>query len=117
MLIEGHASSIGELVEEVRRVTREPVQPDPKAREEIWFRGQSSCEWTLTPNLYRVDIQRFNYVETTLIDRFVSLATPFAPRWPLSDWEWYFLNPFPGLRWKVPPAAALPSYTAEVKAY
>ena len=90
MLIEGHASSIGELVEEVRRITRE-LQPDSKAREEIWFRGQSSCEWALTPNLYRAEIQRFHYVETTLIDRFVSLATPFVGRLPLSDWEWYFL--------------------------
>jgi hypothetical protein len=96
MIIETQASSIGELIERVRETTKQ-FKKDPEAREEIWFRGQSSCDWTLIPNLYRPDTQRFNYHEPTLHDRFAALATSALNRAPSSDWEWYYLARHHGL--------------------
>lgn len=96
MLIEGRANSLGTLLDEVRRICK-AFKTSPDAREEIWFRGQSSCDWGLVPNLYRPDICRFNYDEVTLTDRFSSLAMPAVSRVPASDWEWYFLARHHGL--------------------
>lgn len=96
VLIEGQAGSLGELVDEVRRI-KKVFKPDADSREEIWFRGQSSCDWTLTPNLYRSDLQQFHYVEAALVDRFSSLATPMVSPAPASEWEWYYLARHHGL--------------------
>lgn len=96
MLVTGRAGSLGELVEEVRRI-KKTFKPDADAREEIWFRGQSSCDWNLAPHLYRPDIQRFHYNESALVDRFRSLAAPMVTRSPESDWEWYYLARHHGL--------------------
>lgn len=96
VLIEGQAGSLGELVDEVRRI-KKAFKPDADSREEIWFRGQSSCDWTLTPNLYRDDLQKFHYVEAALVDRFSSLATPMVSPASASEWEWYYLARHHGL--------------------
>ncbi len=90
MIVDGKARSIGELVREVDRITR-AFKARFELPEDIWFRGQSSAKWELLPQLYRSSLARFHYSETTLMDRFVSLATPLIARPPSSDWEWYFL--------------------------
>jgi len=96
VLVEGRAGSLGELIEEVRRI-KTTFKPDAESPEEIWFRGQSSCDWALTPDLYRPEQAKFNYAEPTLFDRFVQLATPIVLRVPASEWEWYFLARHHGL--------------------
>ena len=96
VLIEGQAGSVGELISEVDRITRR-FKKRSESREEIWFRGQHSCDWSLTPPLYRKDLSRFNYIESAMVDRFISLASPLVTRMPTSDWEWYFLARHHGL--------------------
>ena len=96
MIIEGQASSIGELLQETDRICR-AFKTDFNAREEIWFRGQSERQWPLQPLLYRSAVVRYHYNEVALIDRFVALATPLCSTRPSSEWEWYFLARHHGL--------------------
>ena len=96
MIVEGKASSLGELVAEVRRVA-DAFKRNPEDPEELWFRGHRSCDWSLNPHLYRPDVQRYHYVESALVDRFQALATPIVNPLPASSWEWYFLARHHGL--------------------
>lgn len=96
MLIEGQAGSIGELLAEVERICG-GFKADFNAREEIWFRGQSKRQWSLQPQLYRSSVGVYHYDEATLVDRFVTLATPLLSNRPSSEWEWYFLARHHGL--------------------
>lgn len=95
-MTEGQASSVGDLLNEVRRVAKvwSPSLADP---EEIWFRGQAKCDHKLSPVLYRDAIVRLNYDEPTIFERFKALASPHVRRMPSDDWEWYFLARHHGL--------------------
>jgi hypothetical protein len=96
LIIEGQAGSIGDLVAEVRRIAT-VFKAHPEEPEELWFRGQHSCDWELLPNLYRSDTQKYHYAESALLDRFQALATPIVHQLPSSSWEWYFLARHHGL--------------------
>lgn len=96
MLPEGKAGSIGELIEEVKRITSS-WRPDYRAAEEIWFRGQSKLEHPLVPLIYRTEIARYHYEEVSLMERFRALAAPITHPQPISDWEWYFVARHHGL--------------------
>src|SRR5262245_42601932 len=95
-MLEGKATSLGELLREVQRITRiwTPSISDPT---EIWFRGQGRRKYQLSPALYREDVQRFHYDEGTLFERFRVLAAPYVRREPADDWDWYFLARHHGL--------------------
>jgi len=96
VFIEGHASSIGELLVETDRICRK-FKNHFTDREEIWFRGQCERQWSVQPLLYRAESTRYHYDEATLVDRFVALGTPLCSARPSSDWEWYFLARHHGL--------------------
>jgi hypothetical protein len=89
-MIEANATSIGEVLEEVRRVTRSWTRSvhDP---EEIWFRGEGRRSYELLPALYRPDSLKFHYDECNLFERFKVLSAPYIRRPSLSEWDWYFL--------------------------
>src|SRR3954447_22750078 len=96
MLLEGRAGTVGQLVDEVARISR-IFQPDHREAEDVWFRGQRHWQQSLVPNLYSSTNRTFNYHESSLMDRFQSLATPLIDRQPSNDWEWYFLGRHHGL--------------------
>ncbi|HEX7190495.1 MAG TPA: FRG domain-containing protein, partial [Thermoanaerobaculia bacterium] len=96
MFLEGEAGSIGELIDEARRISR-TFSPDYRDPEEIWFRGQSKSSHHLLPNLYRKDMACFNYDEQSLMHRFGQLARPIVQPVPVDEWEWYFLARHHGL--------------------
>jgi hypothetical protein len=96
VLLEGKASSVGELVNEVKRLSKE-FNPDYRTPEEFWFRGQARRSQPLIPSLYREDLEKFHYDEGALVDRFKQLATPLVSPRPESEWEWYFLARHHGL--------------------
>ena len=95
MLITGRAGSVGELLAEADRISR-AFKGNFNAREEIWYRGQPHKGWSLQPRLYRPDEAKYHYDESTLVDRFVTLATPLVQNRP-TEWEWYFLARHHGL--------------------
>jgi hypothetical protein len=90
VVIEGHASSVGELLLAAERI-RKQFKTDDDDREEIWYRGQPSCSLPLLPTLYRPEGDAFHYDELSLMDRFEALSTPLLARQPSSSMEWYFL--------------------------
>jgi hypothetical protein len=96
MFVEGHASSMAELLAEVRRIAR-VFQPDIRAPEELWFRGQGRQKWALLPALYRPKVAKYGYDEETLFERFKALSIPLVPQEPRTDWDWYFLAQHFGL--------------------
>ena len=93
---EGKAGSIGELIREVKRVTR-AFKTDYRAPEEIWFRGSPCATLPLLPQLYREDADKYHYNEESLIEAFRGHAAMLVRRQPASDWEWYFLARHHGL--------------------
>ncbi len=95
MICEGKARSIGDLLSEVDRISRDWAEvTDP---EEIWFRGQAKCHHKLVPLLYRDDVRRFHYDEVTLFERFKVFGAPYVQRLPATEWDWYFLARHHGL--------------------
>jgi len=64
----------------------------------IWFRGQGSASFSLTPGLYRPEYVKTD--ENTFRHHFKLKAFPYlsdATYSPLSDWDWYFLMQHHGL--------------------
>lgn len=96
MLVEGRASTVGDLLAEIERLGTTMVGASALT-EEIWFRGQGKSNWPLLPPLYRPDIAKYGYHEPSLLERFISLASPITRREPASAWEWYFLARHHGL--------------------
>jgi FRG domain len=96
MIESGQASSIGELLAEVRRICRgwTPSILDPS---EVWFRGQKCRRHALLPALYRTENLRFHYDESNLFERFQAFGAPHVRRTPGSVWDWYFLARHHGL--------------------
>jgi hypothetical protein len=90
LLIEGRAGSVGELLDEAKRIRR-AFKPDDDDREEIWYRGERKASNSLVPTLYRSHAKRFHYDELSLMDRFGALAAPLVARPGAGIWEWYFL--------------------------
>lgn len=97
--------SIGDLIAALREQTT--------VRDTVWFRGQSSVDWTLTPSLGR-NADLLNR-ELNLIKRFIQLAIPqMTETIPPSaaGWEWVFLMqhhhlPTRLLDWSESPLAAV----------
>lgn len=95
-MLEGRASSVGELLAEADRISR-LWSPSVLDAEEIWFRGQAKRDQQLLPVLYRPSHRRFNYDEGNLFERFKVFAAPYVQRTPSGEWDWYFLARHHGL--------------------
>lgn len=95
-MLEGRASSVGELLSEADRISRR-WSPSTSDAEEIWFRGQAKRDQQLLPVLFRPSHRQFHYDEGNLFERFKVLAAPYVQRTPSTEWEWYFLARHHGL--------------------
>lgn len=95
-MIEARASSLGEIIREAQEIARRWT-PSLVEAEELWYRGQQRRAWSLFPALYRKEVQRFQYDEFTLLERFKALAASYVRREPRDDWKWYFLARHHGL--------------------
>jgi hypothetical protein len=86
---EERVSSLGELLESVRRISKgwAPTRRDPQT---LWFRGQSKRNYPLLPVLYRPE-SKFSYHEGSLFESFKALGAPHVRHRPGNDWEWYFV--------------------------
>jgi FRG domain len=89
------ASSIGELLDAVRRISHRwaPMRQDAQA---LWFRGQSKLRYRLLPVIYRPE-PRVRYHESTLFEHFKAFGAPYIHQHPPTDWEWYFVARHHGL--------------------
>lgn len=81
-----------------------------KDKTPIWFRGQSTANWGLTPSIARE--KKFAGAEAILIKRFKQNALPHIPTHPQTEWDWLFLMqhyrlPTRLLDWSESPLAAL----------
>ncbi len=74
--------SIAELLDAMRN------QFDPP-KEVVWFRGQRSAHWGLSPTLYRAPYKLAH--ERALSNRFEQNALALMHFRPTSSWEWMFL--------------------------
>jgi FRG domain len=95
-MIEEHSGTIGQLIDSVKSIVT-TWTPSIIDAQEIWFRGVSKAKYELVPGLFRPHIQRLNYDEVALFERFKVFATPHVRRDPVDDWEWYFLAQHYGL--------------------
>jgi len=87
-------SSIAEYLEITREIRARWPQDEPAERrgeeEKLWFRGQDSWEWGLSPKLYRPAFK--DAAESEIRLEFQSQAVQLVPqRFSSKEWHWYFL--------------------------
>jgi len=84
-------SDLLERVRNLRKLWRPDAQPKSRGEElALWFRGQRSANWGLSPRIYRPEFARAEEAEIFL--EFQSKALQLLQaRIPQSAYEWYFL--------------------------
>ncbi len=79
------------ITRSIRRSWPQEEKPDRRGEEEkLWFRGQSSWTWGLSPKIYRKPFKGADEDEIRL--EFQSQAIQLlSGRAPSNKWDWYFL--------------------------
>lgn len=95
-------NSIQELLERLEEIQKDQVQS-------IWYRGQGSRDWSLTPYYLRLDGKQS---ESTLLKRFKQSAAMLIETSPKESFDWLFLMQHYGvptrlLDWSESPLVAL----------
>ncbi|TCS41777.1 FRG domain-containing protein [Reinekea marinisedimentorum] len=95
-------NSVQELLERLEEIQKDQVQS-------IWYRGQGSKDWSLTPYYLRLDGRQS---ESTLLKRFKQSAAMLIETSPKESFDWLFLMQHYGvptrlLDWSESPLVAL----------
>lgn len=95
--VHAKVSSVSRFMSVVQSIADQWDSEQP-ATPTIWFRGQSSAEWSLLPGLYRPGNHPDD--EDSFRDAFRLRAHPYLSEVtyrPADDWDWYFLMQHYGL--------------------
>ena len=90
-IVEKQVKSIGEYLEVCRDLVK--TWSGGGGELALWYRGQSSADWHLTPGEYRYPLLNADEIRS----EFILKGRELLRNPPESEWEWYFLMQHYGL--------------------
>lgn len=119
MELEIKITSISDLLEVINRVKTEAHQSSMRLQDQtkdeiptdLWFRGQTTAEWSLTPSYHRIQ-NPYKGMEVDYFEQFRQIASSSPKAFQLDKWGWltlaqHHMLPTRLLDWSTQPLIAL----------